>query len=538
MAHKNDLAEEYNIHIDPDVFNDAYFEYLYTINRYEVYWGGSSSGKSVFVAQKLALQLTLYEGRNLICLRKQGTDARDSVYPVIHTALFQLGLLQFWDVVEHPMPRLTHKQYGNVIAFSGLDSAEDIKSITFKKGRVLTDIWYEEVTGEKDIQNLRELDRRLRGRGYKKRIIFSFNPIHEKHPIRDYLWHELADNGADIVFLHTTYVNNKFLDEEDIATIERFKATDPYSWQVYGLGFWGTTGMTVFDVNKVNERLKFLKQHREESGFYKAKVRFLRDPEGNVIRDSFSVGYDPQGEITIFKEPEPGRPYAAALDTAGGGVDYHALQICDNITGEQVAVFHSQKMPIDCVYQVIGLIKYYNDALIAPEINFGTYHLDRMLEMKYYRIYRRDASPDRMDLKIEPKYGFHTGPENRRKILSDMKEYTDEHMNMINDEETLEEMLSFTRQKAKVDVVWAAEPGAHDDLVMAYAIMLVCRGQQTRIIAEPKKPLVGFWLPEELDFAVESGKISRHELNGKKKEMLSKMGVMSSTIPEGDEIPW
>jgi len=546
LSKRNDAPQEFNAKIYRELFNDIYWPLLETIHRYEIYWGGSGSGKSYFIAQKLAIQLTMMPGRNLICIRKQGTDARDSVYPAMESALYEFGLLELWDIVEHPMPRMTciaGPGMGNVIAFSGLDKAEDIKSIVFKHGHILTDIWYEEPTGESNIQNFRELDRRLRGRGFKKRVIFSFNPVNEKHIIKQYIWDELLPTGADIQFCHSTYVDNKFLDDEDISTIERFQTTDPYSWSVYGLGLWGTTGLTIFDMNLVNERLKTLRAIKQaDPGFsYTASVTFRRDKDDNIIRDSFEVGYDVKGKLTIYKEPVPGRPYAAAFDTAGGGADFHALHICDNITGEQVAVYHSDEMPNVCIFQIIGALIYYNHALVAPEVNFGNYALEKLLEMKYYKIYRRDAPADWMNLKVEPKFGFLTTQRNRSDILRKLVEWTNVpgNINLINDIDTLEEMLTFTRQKARVDVIWAAEPGAHDDLIMAYAILLVCRLQQTTKIIEEKKPLEGFWMPEELEFAVESGKLTKIEALKYKKDMLQSLGMVSSVpVKKGDDVLW
>ena len=93
------LGERYDLSIDPEVFNSIYLPYLDKIYNYEVYYGGSGSGKSVFIAQKLSIQMTLENGRNCIALRRQKTDARDSVYPEIKKAMTTLGLLRFWDIV-------------------------------------------------------------------------------------------------------------------------------------------------------------------------------------------------------------------------------------------------------------------------------------------------------------------------------------------------------------------------------------------------------------------------------------------------------
>ena len=544
MAKRTALAEGYNIQIQKEIFNAVYLPYLETINRYEIYFGGSGSGKSVFIAQKLALQITLMEGRNLICLRKQGTDAKESVFPEICSALDQMGLIDLWDVVEHPSPRLTCNAgpgKGNVIMFSGLDSAENIKSIKFKKGKILTDIWYEEATEELDMKNMRELNRRLRGLGWKKRLILSFNPVYVGHPIKDYIENELIKGGSDVMMLKTTYKDNRFLSAEDISEIEKFQFTDPYSWMVYGLGMWGTTGRTVFNANLVNGRIQRLKEIYEEMQPQKMAVSFERDEaSGQPKKDTFQTYKFRDGEATIYEHPKPGYPYVAAFDTAGEGSDYYAMHIINNVTDEQVCVYHSGKMPNVCIFQIFGLLKYYNNALVAPEVNFDSYPLEKLQELGYSNIYRRDAHPENMNAQVEAKLGFRTTPENRQRILDELVDWVDQNIDKINDIDTLMEMLTFTRQKAKQKgIFWAAEPGAHDDLIISLAILLVAKEQQRAYIKEEKKVLEGFYFPEEIDFMTETKSITNKEAVDYKKQSLSLIGVGASRpVKSKEDLPW
>lgn len=527
MAKKTALAESYKINIDPAIFNPVYFPYLEKIYRYEVFFGGSSSGKSNFIAHMLALQLTTMEGRNLICLRHQGTDVRDSCYTEIYSAMAEMHLLDMWDIVEHPMPRLTNKLNGNTIAFSGLDSVENVKSIKFKNGN-LTDIWYEEVTEEPTVKSIRELDRRLRGFGKRKRMILSFNPIFSGHWLKDFIEVELK--GTDCLVLRTTYKDNKFLNAEDIAVLERYKYSDPYSYMVYALGQWGVTGKTVFDANKVNLRLTQLLERDSISKPLRAQFIFDRDDDGNILLDTFRMFTTPDGETCIYKKVEPGHPYVLAFDTAGEGADFYAGHVVDNSTGEQVAVFHSEQQGPWCIPQLYGLARYYNEALVCPEVNFDPYAITKLQEMKYHKLYVRDAHPERLDAQKEPKLGWRTSPENRQMMLTAMVDWVAEHINLINDVETLNEMLTFTRQPVKTKgIFWAAEPGAHDDLVMSFAILLQAREQQKAYVESAKPKIEGIWLPEELEFAVLEGTVKRVE--ARKHEMVS-ASMLGMKTPE------
>lgn len=59
-----------NLNLPRGLFNDAYLSYLHSYEkRYEVYYGGAGSGKSVFVAQKLLLK-AMKEKRKILVVRK------------------------------------------------------------------------------------------------------------------------------------------------------------------------------------------------------------------------------------------------------------------------------------------------------------------------------------------------------------------------------------------------------------------------------------------------------------------------------------
>lgn len=507
MAKHVQLPDDYTVQIDvEEIFNAAYIPFITTIHRFEVYFGGSSAGKSVFIGQKLALQMSFLPRRNLVCLRMQGSDARDSVYPVIHSALEQFGLLDMWEVVEHPNPRLTNRINGNVIIFTGLDSAENIKSMTFKHGQVLTDIWYEEATEEMDMNKIKELVRRLRGGTSKKRLILSFNPIFATHPIKKYI--EVDLKGKDALILKTTYRDNKFLEPAAIAELEDYRMTDPYAYQVYALGNWGTTGQSIFPATLVYNRI----QDIMNSGMMWSRIEFQyeRDPFGNIITSTFSPFECANGMITIFKLPNPRHPYAAAADTAEGGGDYFALPIIDNITQEQVAVLWTKEGGQVCVPQMYGLLRMYNDALFAPETNFDTYTLSTLQQLGYTRFYQAKSPADSYNEDYEQKLGFRTTSANRKAMLSFLVAWVHQHVNLINDVELLQEMLTFTQQvKKSRGLFWAAEPGAHDDLIMAFAILLQIREQQSMEEEAEYTSLQGMWLPEELDMFVASGLMER-----------------------------
>jgi phage terminase large subunit len=510
MGKLQNLPPDFNLQIDPEVFNAKYYPELETIHEYEVYYGGQGSGKSWFVCQKKTLQLTTMPGRNMICLRKQNTDCYDSCWGQICTAIKQMKLDRFWLIKEseHRMKNLLN---GNQIYFDGVDKIENIKSFKPENGN-LTDVWYEEATEELDIAVFRIIDGRLRDENIKTSLILSFNPVFRTHPLRNFI--EVEIKGLDALIMHSTHWDNKFLSKSYHEKTERLKYTDPYRYQVYGLGEWGVTGQTVFNANLVSTRLMTLIQKHAETPPMRIEFAFERNDEGTPQIETFRPFKYADGETWIYVPPNPKHPYVLSVDTAGEGDDWFAGHVIDNITGEQVAVFHSERMPEVCVLQLFGLARYYNKALLVPETNFdGSFLVNKFKEFKYFKIYQRSKPADSYNEGVEAKLGFRTTSETRPLMLQYLVEWTGEHMNCINDVATLNEMLTFTRQAKKTKGIWwGAEAGAHDDLVMSLAIALQGREQQEYEEIPPYRELKGVWFPEELDMCVRDGELSREDV--------------------------
>ena len=69
---------EIKLNIKKKVFNDIYFPYLRDYShKYEVYYGGSGSGKSYFIAQKLLIK-ALTDKRDVLVIRKVGVSQKES----------------------------------------------------------------------------------------------------------------------------------------------------------------------------------------------------------------------------------------------------------------------------------------------------------------------------------------------------------------------------------------------------------------------------------------------------------------------------
>ncbi len=242
------------------LINKAYKPYLFKRKKTRIFFGGSSSGKSVFAAQELVLNVL--QGSNYLVTRKVAKTIRGSVWNEIHKAIHQMKLTHLFTQNKSELS-FTARNNGCQIMFVGLDDVEKVKSITPQKG-VITDIWVEEAT-EITYDDYKQLLKRLRGRtsfGKIKQLTLSFNPINKTHWIyKEFfgLWKEddKVLETDNLLILKTTYKDNEFLTEDDKQTLEN--ENDSYYYNVYTLGNWGVLGDVIFRnwrVEDLNEQIE------------------------------------------------------------------------------------------------------------------------------------------------------------------------------------------------------------------------------------------------------------------------------------------
>ena len=248
-----------------------------------ILFGGSSSGKTYSMAQ-CGLILTMWEGANMLVMRKVGASIRDTVYQDFKTAADQLGITDLFKFNDGNKI-ITCIDNKARIVFKGVDDSEKIKGLSSFK-RIVLDEWSEFL--EEDYKQIR-----LRLRGMEgQQIIFTFNPIKETHWIKKKVfdkqkWHdvpmtvelagqvlpeeltrvksikmneprvimhkrtgEMIEHSPDTIVIQTTYLNNfwvigspdgtyGYYDEQCIATFEYDRENDPDYYNVYALGEWG-----------------------------------------------------------------------------------------------------------------------------------------------------------------------------------------------------------------------------------------------------------------------------------------------------------
>ena len=301
-------------------------------------------------------------------------------------------------------------------------------------------------------------------------MVLTFNPVSVLHWLK-LRFFDRQDPRA--LVLKSTYKDNQFLDEDYKRTLEGYKDTDPYYYSVYCLGEWGVLGQTIFDAQKVSERLSQLTGPVKRGEFTFAT---WYSPEANeVLIDDSTIRWVEMdtGPIQIYQEPAPGGAYVIGADTAGEGSDFNVGQVIDHITGQQVCTIRGQMDEDLFAKQLYCLGKHYHTALLSVEANFSSYPIRELERLRYPRQYVRQAE-DSFTHRIRQSYGFKTSSVTRPLVIAGLVEVVREHPEWLNDRDTLNEMLTFVRNENGRP---EAQEGAHDDCVMSLGIAYYTRGR-------------------------------------------------------------
>jgi phage terminase large subunit len=219
----------------PAITNDVFYPLYGCRSRFLVLMGGTGSGKSYYVATRLAVRLMLEPGHRIVAFRKVHRTCKVSVFAQFKRAIHVLGVERLW---KDNLSELswTYLPNGNMFMCAGLDDHEKLKSI-----EGITGAWLEEAT-EMSPNDLEQIN--LRVRNYSDQIILTFNPISITHWLKGRFFDE---SDPDATVLRTTYKDNRFLDPKYCAGLESIKDRDRSFWLVYACGEWGVFRGLIYD---------------------------------------------------------------------------------------------------------------------------------------------------------------------------------------------------------------------------------------------------------------------------------------------------
>lgn len=211
-------------------------------------------------------------------------------------------------------------------------------------------------------------------------------------------------------------------------------------------------------------------------------MRFIYPEWNNEVTDTEPLFYPEKGALWIFKEPQDGRTYTLAVDSADGvGVDgdNSCFQIMDDISLEQVGEFYSNTVPPHIFAQIINEVAiYYNNATVVVE-NMCPASGGVMSALQHTLMYDNLwYDPTNRSRTVQP--GIKCNQQLRPSILERLQQRLQERAVAINSPRFVHELKTFiwnsSRKRAEAQV------GKHDDAIMAMAITLYVRDNAMRDI--------------------------------------------------------
>lgn len=109
-----------NITIDSSIFNISYLNSLQNNNRYQIYYGGSGSGKSYFIGQKLLIDILQNKNISVLVCRKVARTNRDSTYALMIQLISEWNLTNIFNISKSDYT-ITNKINNSKLLFMGLD---------------------------------------------------------------------------------------------------------------------------------------------------------------------------------------------------------------------------------------------------------------------------------------------------------------------------------------------------------------------------------------------------------------------------------
>ncbi|AIY81615.1 PBSX family phage terminase large subunit [Clostridium botulinum] len=263
--------------ISKKMFNETYLSQLENYDtRFNVYYGGAGSGKSVFVFQKMVLKMLKYSDRKCLVVRKINNTLKDSCFALVKS------ILSDWHLYEQCKINKTDLTIelpnGSLFLFKGLDDPERIKSING-----IDDIIVEECT-EIDDFTFDQLCLRLRSKKPYNQVHVMFNPVSKSNWVFS-RWFNPMDSMdrtdlKNTMVLKTTYLDNKFLPQDYIDNLLEMKKTNPVYYRIYALGEFATLSKLIYTNWEVQEfdYRQILKEKYDRQAVFNVDFGYTNDP--------------------------------------------------------------------------------------------------------------------------------------------------------------------------------------------------------------------------------------------------------------------
>lgn len=179
----------------------------------------------------------------------------------------------------------------------------------------------------------------------------------------------------------------------------------------------------------------------------------------------------PEAPLKVWEQPQINREYVIGGDVSEGvNEDFSVATVMDKTTHKTVARFRGDLEPADFGEYLSILGKWYNNALVGCEINnHGLTAVQRLRDVGYNNIYRREAGIDERYEEYTSKLGWRTDVKTKPLMIDALSEAISTYQLVDYDRIFIRECMTYIRdQRGRTN----AQEGQHDDTVIATAIAL------------------------------------------------------------------
>lgn len=242
------------------------------------------------------------------------------------------------------------------------------------------------------------------------------------------------------------------------------------------------SGFSVFDHETIKKGYEFSEKPIRKQAIktvpIREKLNIWEEPETRDITEYEQLVrwneekqdyeyYD--GEI-VTAEKTVCANYTVGLDTSGLGADMNQIVVWHNTHKRMVARLGIENLKEKMLAKVaVEIARYYNNAMIAPEVNYSHAICDYILDEGYKNIYIAE-NMKRVDKKKEStEYGWTTSTATKPPLISTLRSLVDERPEAVPDRNFWYETEYYVMENVAKNIMNAV-PGHHDDIIMATAI--------------------------------------------------------------------
>jgi len=200
--------------------------------------------------------------------------------------------------------------------------------------------------------------------------------------------------------------------------------------------------------------------------------------------------YDaPDGNLSVWEEPQPGELYDIGVDVAGGTEtgDWSVAEVVKRRNREQVGEWRGKIGTLDFAQPLYWLGRWYNTAQIAVEMDgLGLGTNDRMNELGYPNLYiwRKHGT---VFPKLTSFSGWHTSYESKKKLVTRARHFIAHKEVVIRSPILHNELREFSIRQTDQREFYEGS-GKFDDAVMSWMIALSIGLDEAMMQGESKPP--------------------------------------------------